>query len=234
MINEIQLKLQKIADEKTRISAENYLKGSVMRGIKSPKILEVYKKFKIKIQKLNKNEIISLSINLLKSKYFEDKRFGIQILSDNIKILDKKFIESLFDYFDVYIKEWATCDVLSSKVISKLILKDNSIINIMIVWSNSNKFWAKRASIISFVNLVKKGNYDNVIIEICQNLIINDFRFIQLGVGWCLRNLSIKNLDLVINFIKKNYEYFSREGLRYTVEKMKPDLRKKILKKDFL
>jgi hypothetical protein len=36
-------------------------------------------------------------------------------------------------------------------------------------------------------------------------------------------------LDLVVNFIKKYYESFSREGLRYAIEKMAPELRKTLL-----
>ncbi|MFA5303046.1 MAG: DNA alkylation repair protein [Candidatus Nanoarchaeia archaeon] len=234
MINEIQSELEKNSSKKQKISGENYLKGSVMRGLKMNQILEVYGVFKSRIKKLSTDEKISLALMLFKSKYFSDKRFAIQIFADNIKEFDNSILSDFFELFDTYINDWATCDVLSSKVISKLILKDNSIIDIMIAWSKSNKTWAKRASIISFVNLANKGDYDGTIINISQNLIKNDFRFIQLGVGWCLRNLSQKNLTLVLGFIKKNYSHFSREGLRYAVEKMNPELKTKVLKNDFL
>jgi len=233
MINDIQSALESKADKKDKISSENYLKGATFRGLKMQKILEVYKTFKKKVTALEIYEMISLAIDLIKSGYFEDKRVGIQILADNVKFLNKKFVEQLFPLFDLDIYEWATCDVLSSKVISKLILKDESLTQVMLDWSRSDKLWAKRASIISFVNLATKGNYDKIIIEICTNLIKNDYRFIQLGVGWCLRNLGQKNLKLELEFIKKNYKYFSREGLRYAAEKMKPELRTKILKNEF-
>lgn len=45
-------------------------------------------------------------------------------------------------------------------------------------------------------------------------------RFVQLGVGWVLRELSLADLKLVTKFIEKNKRHFSREGLRYATEKM--------------
>jgi 3-methyladenine DNA glycosylase AlkD len=222
--------LQKNSDPKIKIGAENYLKGSTQRGLKMAKVISVYNNFKKKIKELELRERIELAIGLLKSKYFEDKTIGVRILGDNVKFLDKEILDDFFKLFDEHIYEWATCDVLSSKVISKIIINDNSAAEVMVAWSKSDKLWAKRASIISFVNLARKYDFDKIIIEICQNLIINDFRFIQLAVGWCLRNLGEKNLDLVLGFIKKNYKHFSREGLRYAAEKMKPELKEKVLK----
>lgn len=230
MIDKIRTELQKNADEKNRIGSENYLKGIKFRGLKMNQILGAYKSFKKGLKKLGKEEIIKLSLELLKSEYFEDKRFSIQLLSDNCNLLDYEFVKSLYDYFDAHIYEWATCDVLASKVISKIIIKDNKTAEIMVNWSKSDKNWAKRASIVSFVNLAAKYDFDNIIIEISRNLIKNDFRFIQLAVGWCLRNLGQKNLELVLKFIKENYKYFSREGLRYASEKMEPKLRENVLK----
>lgn len=42
-----------------------------------------------------------------------------------------------------------------------------------------------------------------------------------MGVGWLLRELSLADLKLTKTFIKENYNYFIREGLRYATEKMK-------------
>jgi len=232
MISEIQSELQRHADPLVKKGAENYLKGSINRGIKMAKVIEIYNSFKPRIKMLSQKEKTGLAIKLIKSKYFEDKTIGIRILEHDSKVLDKKILNEFYDLFDTYIYEWATCDVLSSKVISKIIVNDKSAAETMIEWSKSEKLWAKRASIVSFVNLARKYDYDKIIIEISSNLIKNEFRFIQLAVGWCLRNLGQKNLELVLDFIKKNYDYFSREDLRYATEKMNEGLEKKVLRKE--
>jgi hypothetical protein len=54
--------------------------------------------------------------------------------------------------------------------------------------------------------------------------------FVQLGTGWVLRELSRADLEGVIEFIKEHYEKFSREGLRYAIEKMDSKTRTILLK----
>lgn len=49
---------------------------------------------------------------------------------------------------------------------------------------------------------------------------MNFLGFVQLGTGWVLRELSLSDKNRVVEFIKENYDFFSREGLRYALEKM--------------
>ena len=44
-----------------------------------------------------------------------------------------------------------------------------------------------------------------------------------------MRELSVADEDVVIDFIRENYRQFSREGLRYAIEKMDEGLRKELL-----
>jgi hypothetical protein len=44
-----------------------------------------------------------------------------------------------------------------------------------------------------------------------------------------LRELYLADPDNVVEFIKDNYDHFSREGLRYAIEKMPDDLKTELL-----
>jgi 3-methyladenine DNA glycosylase AlkD len=68
-----------------------------------------------------------------------------------------------------------------------------------------------------------------MLLEIATQVIRNEHRFPQLGAGWLLRELSVADENAVIEFIKENYNLFSREGLRYAIEKMDTGLRKELL-----
>jgi len=76
------------------------------------------------------------------------------------------------------------------------------------------------ACILSNTKRNKIYRYNDEIIKICSTCVKNPERFVQLGVGWVLRELSLANLELVNEFLTDNFEYFSREGLRYAIEKM--------------
>jgi len=47
---------------------------------------------------------------------------------------------------------------------------------------------------------------------------------------WVLRDLYLSDPEATVKFITDNYEFFSREGLRYALEKMPIILRNKLMK----
>ena len=63
--------------------------------------------------------------------------------------------------------------------------------------------------------------------EICLKTIQNQERFVQLGTGWLLRNVGEANKKQLFDFIEGNIQHFTREGLSYAVEKLKPKERSK-------
>ena len=138
--------------------------------------------------------------------------------------------ENIFAKGHVY--DWGNCDGLSSQVICELIKRDANLAEILRKWKDSDNLWQQRSACVSFVKIAKKGELNDLIIDICSTTVQNSERFAQLGTGWVLRELSLADLDLVQQFIKDNYTYFSREGLRYAIEKMDEDDRDELLSYD--
>jgi len=174
---------------------------------------------------------MELSTALLSSNYLEEKEFGIKILQKNHKILKLDDIKTISTYFKKnYVHNWATCDSLSGKVIHELIKANNvDVISEIHTWKNSDNLWQQRASCVSFVKTARFGTNKDKIMDICSTCVKSPERFVQLGNGWLLRELSLYDLELVVNFIKENYQNFSREGLRYAIEKMNNSLRNSLL-----
>eukprot|EP01126_Amoeba_proteus_P054491 TRINITY_DN6709_c0_g1_i3.p1 TRINITY_DN6709_c0_g1~~TRINITY_DN6709_c0_g1_i3.p1 ORF type:complete len:153 (+),score=24.78 TRINITY_DN6709_c0_g1_i3:651-1109(+) len=96
-------------------------------------------------------------------------------------------------------------------------------------WKDSKNLWEQRASCVSFVKLARHGNHTNIILDICSETVKSSERFVQLANGWVLRELYLASPEEVVSFIKENYIYFSREGLRYATEKMNAKQRSYLL-----
>lgn len=60
-------------------------------------------------------------------------------------------------------------------------------------------------------------------------IVLIRIRSLIMCARWVLRELSLADLSGVKEFIKKNYEHMSREGLRYAVEKMNGQDKAKLL-----
>jgi len=132
-------------------------------------------------------------------------------------------------FFDKHVYDWGTSDAFSTRVLTQIIRNDSKVATKLSEWKDSTNLWRQRACCVSFVLLAKHGNFNDLIKEICESCVKNPERFVQLGVGWVLRELSLADLDLVVNFVKSNFQQMSREGLRYTIEKMKSPLQKELL-----
>ena len=205
-------------------------------GIKAPILQSIFKQiWNSDIKSMVTTDQISLAMECYESQYIEYKHIGCYILQKINKKLDESFlINQAIKILTNYCNCWATCDSFSNKVIRHMIDKDktNKYALTVKTWKDSKSIWMQRCSCVSFVCLARHGNYNEIIIEICTQCIQNNERFVQLGTGWLLRELSLADLNLVISFIKKNYAHFSREGLRYAIEKMDAENKQKMLKYD--
>lgn len=85
---------------------------------------------------------------------------------------------------------------------------------------------------MAYVKLAKHGEHTDDIVAIVNDVIKNQERFAQLGAGWVLRELWLAEPQLVVDFITERYHLFTREGLRYAIEKMDSGLQQTLLKYD--
>lgn len=123
-----------------------------------------------------------------------------------------------------------------------MIKRNDNIAPLIQKWKDADCLWRQRAACVSFVKIARKGKHNDIIYDICSTVVKNKERFAQLGNGyyishfllislfrWVLRELSLADKEGVVQFIKDNYTYFSREGLRYAIEKMDSSLKKELM-----
>lgn len=132
--------------------------------------------------------------------------------------------------------DWATVDSLCGKVVHNIILNhapDNTPGETLKQWAKDDKnLWKQRAACVAYIKIAKHGKHTEDIVAIVNDVIKNQERFAQLGAGWVLRELWLAEPQLVVDFITDRYHLFTREGLRYAIEKMDAPLQKTLLKYD--
>eukprot|EP01080_Neovahlkampfia_damariscottae_P000846 gene846-9095_t len=218
------------------VAQEKYMKGVIKcYGLYSADLKKIFSTiWKEKIKDLQDEEKKDLGFEMFKENFSEEKQFGISILNKIAKTLTREDIPKIESVIEESVYDWATCDTLASRVIHEMIVKDPKIVELIKKWKDSDNLWVQRASCVSFVKLARTGEYKQDILEISESCVKSNERFVQLGNGWVLRQLSINHNDEIVEFIKKHYDEFSREGLRYAIEKMESKLKKSLMnyKKD--
>ena len=231
-----------LKNQKKAKNIERYLRNKVKSfGNSNPIIHEIFKKnikkdFRYNLLQIN--DKLNLAIKLLLNDYFEMKITSCNILNQIYSNISRKQVEKLIKIIEEknIINEWATCDSLSSKFFKfyGLLSKDNTIYIANL--GKSTNLWVRRISLVSFVNRIKyndeKPNFKGFIDLMYENISRNveyPEKFNQLAVGWLTRYLALIDYNRYEKWIFLNYNKLTREAIRYTVEKLNPEQKKRIL-----
>ncbi len=172
---------------------------------------------------------------LIEEEHTEDKLAGVLLLQEILLLagaLDWRFdlprFAGLFDRG--YIRDWNVCDWFCVKVLGPLVERQGeACARAISEWGEANNsVWQRRASVVAFANLAKKGernfpDFTKMVLENCDHLLESQERFVQTGVGWVLRELARPEEDRVFEFVAANLERFSREALKNAIKYLPPE-----------
>lgn len=200
-------------------------------------------------------DVKSFAAFMLARPFLEEKKIGILSLQKRTRDLFRNDILEMSSIIDEHVFDWATCDAIASSVIRHVAQHDESVLPLLVDWSKGRGLemkqgntktdakectpgcdvddpvqWRVRIACVALVPLARHGHVDDTVVEVCTNAVQFQQRFNQLGVGWLLRELSCSDWDRSVDFILQHYHHFSREGLRYAIEKMTAEHRKMLLK----
>ncbi len=192
-------------------------------GLKTPVLRALLKENAALWKPLPAEAKIELSWLLLRSEWFEEKDWAISILK-TVKTLDDSWLTRLEKEFDGIVNGWATCDGLCGSVLRPMLVRPE-LRRRIVSWKDAESPWLQRAAAVAFVNEAKTGLYNVEILEVCRTTVRNRHRFVQLGTGWVLRELSLADRGLVNRFVLEHRREFIAEGLRYALEKHPADER---------
>jgi 3-methyladenine DNA glycosylase AlkD len=226
MIEEIKKELNKKANkEKAKILARffktgkgEYGEGDVFIGIRVPDQREVAKKFKeVSFKDLNE---------LIKSDIHEYRLTALLILIFRYKT-DKEKAFKFYIKNTKKINSWDLVDLSAPNIIGDyLIDKDRSI---LYDFAKSEDLWEKRIAIISTFTFIKNNDFKDVF-KISEILLNDKHDLIHKAVGWMLREIGKRDIEMEKIFLKKYYKKMPRTMLRYAIEKFPEQERKRILK----
>ncbi len=197
-----------------------YGEGYIFLGIKVPVIRILAKKY---------NDLLLDDIQtLLASKIQEYQQIGLHILINKYeKAEDKKEIFEFYLINTKNINSWGLVDLSAPKIVGDFLLDKER--NKLYELANSENLWEKRIAIVSTWRFIRENEFEDTL-KISEILLNDSHDLIHKAVGWMLREVGKKDVEVLEKFLSEHYKKMPRTMLRYSIEKFDGEKRKKYLK----
>jgi 3-methyladenine DNA glycosylase AlkD len=232
VLQNLRKELKENIDEHTKNTAQKFFKEKIkVYGIKTAIVSKISKSHYNKIKDLNKEEIFGICEELFASGFMEESFIACNWSYNLNKIYEEKDFLIFEDWLEKYVDNWATCDTLCNHTIGAFVDRFPSYIQELKKWARSDNRWIKRASSVTLIIPARKGKFLKDIFEIADILINDKDDLVQKGYGWMLKSASESHQKEVFYYVIKNKKIMPRTALRYAIEKMPKELRKKAMEK---
>jgi len=214
----------------TRFHKKSYVAGEedYFVGISLPDLRLLAQKYQ---NQITNKEIL----DLLTHKIHEHRLLALLILGYQMKKANldqqKEVVNLYLERLD-YVNNWDLVDCSASGILGRYLynIQDYSLLYEL---SLSTNLWYKRVSIVATWYLIDKKEL-SITLDIVDNLILDSHDLIHKACGWMLRELGKRDVEILTEYLEVNYNIMPRTMLRYAIEKYPEDIRKRILKGDFL
>lgn len=168
---------------------------------------------------------------LFKSPIHEDRLLALHILTEKYKktkdLKIKKQIVGVYLKHKKHVNNWDLVDTSAAKILGDYcyLTKNHSY---LIKLSKSKHHWDKRISIVGTYALIRNGQLD-LTFTFAKQFLFESEDLMHKATGWMLREAGKKDIKKLLSFIDSHGHNMPRTMLRYSIEKLTPEHRKKIL-----
>jgi len=232
ILRKVRQELIDASDEKTRESGMRFFKEEVsLYGVRSADVRRIVKDNYDLIKVRTKSDILSLCEALWQSGQMEETFIACEWSHR----LNKQYTPEDFRIFERWVRQyldnWASCDTLCNHTIGDFILMYPGYLSELKRWALSDNRWVRRASAVSLILPARHGKFLPDIFDIAGILLLDKDDMVQKGYGWMLKEASKPYQKEVFDFVMKHKAVMPRTALRYAIEKMPAELKRRAMER---
>lgn len=166
---------------------------------------------------------------LLESEVHEVRMAGLVIMTMQAKKAGEKLRKELYDLYlkrTDRINNWDLIDISCRDVVGGYLMDKPR--DILYKLAKSKNLWERRIAIVSTAQFIGRNQLDDTFA--ISKLLLNDTHdLIHKAVGWMLREAGKRDRKALLKFLDENAHKMPRTALRYSIEHLSPELRKKYM-----
>ena len=200
-----------------------YGEGDVFLGVVVPELRKIAKKY---------SGIDSMEVGeLLNSKIHEERLCALFILIGHYKKADLEQREKIVRFYlanTKNINNWDLVDLSAPNILGDYLLDKDRVVLYRLV--KSENLWERRIAVLLTFTFIREGQFKDSL-RIFAILLKDKHDLIHKAVGWMLREIGKRDVNVLRAFLNKHYKEMPRTMLRYAIEKLDEKERKGFLER---
>ncbi len=200
-------------------------------GITNPAVEKLARLYFPTVKPLGKQAVFQLCEELWQSGYIEESVIACEWayrFNDEYEPADFPTFER---WVSKYVTNWAACDTLCNHTVAALVEMYPQFLADLKGWTHSSNRWLRRAAAVTLILPARHGKFLDDIFLIADALLTDPDDLVQKGYGWMLKEAGKSHQAEVFDYVMKHKAAMPRTALRYAIEKMPPDLKRRAMQK---
>ena len=230
IVPELEKELSSLEDSHTASFLKRFFKtgpgeygeGDLFRGIRVPVLRKLAKEYQSLT--LGETEV------LLRSSYHEDRLLALLILVRACLRGDDAVKEKAFDLYlknTQFINNWDLVDSSAAQIVGAFLWDKNR--DVLYRLARSSDLWERRIAIIATFHFIRRCEFTETL-KIAEILLAAREDLIHKAVGWMLREVGNRNMNIEEGFLRNHHKRMPRVMLRYAIEKFPEPKRQQYLR----
>jgi len=194
-----------------RTGPGEYGEGDIFRGIRVPQLRKIAKQFPdLSFRDLQR---------LLASGYHEDRLLALLILVERFEKSADKEREEVYGFYVRnlrHVNNWDLVDLSAGQIVGAWLRKGSK--HPLYDWAKSEDLWERRIAIVATYHYIRHNEFDHTL-RIARLLLNDDHDLIHKAVGWMLREVGKRDVDVLESFLREHRRKMPRTMLRYAIER---------------
>lgn len=234
-VKRILVKVQELADERYRKAVEGWTKVKsdfIFLGLRVPITRKLANEFfkELKTRGVRDIDQVLKYCDYLHTFHISELRTIAVLWSFKMKNqFELKHFFIFERWLKTYVTGWGSTDHLCVQSLGYIVYKYPDLMKEVKEWTSSSNQWVRRASAVALIYGLRRGVYLHDAFEIADKLFNDSEMYVLKGYGWMLKEAANRHRDEVFDYIMKRKKDMPRTSLRYAIEKMPEEMRKKAM-----
>ncbi|MCF7795264.1 DNA alkylation repair protein [Patescibacteria group bacterium] len=238
-ISSLKDELKSLIDLEYKNRVQSFFKETIFPiGVRSKDLNNLEKKYFKYLKYLNKKDFFNIINSLLQEQEHEIKKLAFKWLYRRRNDFTKTDFKVFERWLKKYVNNWEHCDSFLTHSLGYLIYSYPELIDKTDSWIKSNNRWLRRSASIILIysfkyhkNKKEFNRFFSRLKKIILEQISDSDDLVQKGYGWSAKEASNVEEGLVFRFIYKHKNKLPRTALRYAIEKMNLEYKRKAMLK---